>query len=287
MYSRSLALAVTALLFLMACTASAEQPAQAGLVKIVLIAGTNIFKPGEHEYAAGGAVLRDLLKQTTGVQPVLSVGWPEKAETFNGAKAVVFFFDGGDKHGLLKADRVAQAQKLAEAGVGIVHLHQTIDYPKDLGDRVRGWCGGAWEKGHSQRAHWVAEFKTFPEHPVCRGVKPFKIDDGWLSKVRFVPEAKGVMPLLRTAAPKAPAGQEASADAIVSWVYERPGGGRAFTFTGGHLHGSFAEEGYRRLLVNGILWAAGADLPATGAPVALDAADLKKYLDNRPTPVGK
>ena len=66
--------------------------------------------------------------------------------------------------------------------------------------------------------------------------------------------------------------------AIVAWAFDRPAGpGRTFTFTGGHLHASLAEEGYRRFLVNGILWSAGAEIPATGAPVQLDPARLKNY----------
>ena len=35
------------------------QPTDPKLAKIVLIAGSNVFKPGEHEYVAGCAVLRD------------------------------------------------------------------------------------------------------------------------------------------------------------------------------------------------------------------------------------
>jgi len=218
-----------------------EQPGDPKLVKVVLVAGSNYYKPGEHEYVAGCSTLLDLLRQTPGVFPVLALDWPKKPETFAGARAVVFFFDGGDKHAVLKADHLAQVQKLAVAGVGLVHLHQAIDYPRDLGERARGWMGAAWEQGFSQRAHWVAEFKTFPDHPVCRGVTPFSIDDGWLYKLRFVAEMKGVTPLLRTVSPKAPADQKPGAEAIVSWVYERPGGGRSFTFTGCHLHDSFAD----------------------------------------------
>ena len=41
-----------------------------------------------------------------------------------------------------------------------------------------------------------ARFTTFPEHPVCRGVTPFTVNDGWLYKLRFVPGMKGVTPLL-------------------------------------------------------------------------------------------
>lgn len=257
-----------------------EQPKDPKQIKIVLIAGSSFFKPGEHDYIGGCAVLADLLRQTPEVFPVLAVDWPKKPETLANARAVVFLFDGGDKHALLKEDRLAQVQKLADAKVGLAHFHQTIDYPKDLGDRARGAMGGVWEKGFSQRAHWIAEFKEFPEHPITRGVKPFKIDDGWLTKLRFVPEKKGVTPLLRTVAPKSTA-KENGDEAIVAWAYDRPDGGRSFNFTGMHLHQSFAEEGYRRFLANGILWSAGLDIPKDGAPVALDAAELPKYLEGR------
>jgi trehalose utilization protein len=215
---------------------------------------------------------------------VLVIDWPKTPEAFAGARAVVFFFDGGDKHALLKDDRLAQVQKLSDAGVGLVHLHQVIDYPKDLGDRARGLMGAAWEKGHSQRAHWVAEFKAFPDHPICRGVTPFRIDDGWLYHLRFVPARKGVTPLLRTAPPRGKAPPASGDEAIVSWAYERPGGGRSFTFTGGHLHQSFMEEGYRRFLVNGILWTAAVEAPASGCPVDLAPAQLNKYLEERTSP---
>jgi len=250
------------------------------------VAGSNFFKAGEHEYVAGCAVLADLLRQTPGVFPVLALDWPKKPETLTGARAVVCFFDGAEKHAFLKDNRLVQVQKLADAGVGLVQLHQGIDVPKDLGDRARGWMGAAWEKGYSQRAHWVAEFKTFPDHPVCRGVTPFKIDDGWLFQLRFVPKMKGVTPLLRTVSPKATA-KGPDAASIVSWAYERPGGGRSFTFTGCHLHRSLAEEGYRRFLVNGILWTAGVDIPPAGAPVSLTTAQMNKYLDTRPAPKDK
>jgi hypothetical protein len=260
-----------------------EQPTDAKAVKIVLIAGSNYFKPGEHDYVAGCCVLRDLLKQTPNMFPVLALDWPKKAETLASAKCVVFLFDGGDKHGFLKEKRMEEIRKLADAGVGFVNLHQVIDVPNDLGDRVRQWMGGAFEKGFSQRAHWVQEFTAFPDHPICRGVTPFKIDDGWLTKLRFAPDKKGVTPLLRTVAPKSKA-KESDDEAIVAWSFERAGEGkgRSFTFTGCHLHVSFAEEGYRRFLTNAILWTAGVEVPKTGAPVKLEKDDLAKYLQKAP-----
>ncbi len=271
------------LLALVALAAGAPAPAAdppAG-AKIVLVGGSGYFKAGEHDYRAGVAVLADLLKQTPGVAPVVVADWPT-AGGFAGAKAVVLFADGGAKHPVLTGDRAAEVQKLVDAGVGLVQLHQVADYPKDFGERARAWAGGAWEAGTGRRAHWVHTFKTFPDHPVCRGVAPFTIDDGWLYQNRFAEGKAGVTPILRTVNPKEK-GSEADDGAVVAWAFERPGGaGRSFTFTGAHLHASFAEEGYRRLLVNGILWSAGLDVPAVGATVKLDAAALPGYLTPPP-----
>jgi hypothetical protein len=122
----------------------------------------------------------------------------------------------------------------------------------------------------------VTTFSRFPEHPITRGVAPFTIDDGWLYQLRFASDMTGVSPLLRASPPKAAASLEPGSGSIVSWAYERPGAGkgRSFVFTGGHLHKSLAEEGYRRFLVNGILWSARVEIPETGAPVALAPGDL-------------
>lgn len=257
-----------------------EQPKDPKLAKIVFIAGSNFFKPGEHEYIGGCALLMDLVRQTPGTFPLLALDWPKDPKTFENARAVVFFQDGGDKHAMLKGERMAQLQKLADAGVGFVMLHQGVDIAKDNGDVMRSWMGAAWEKGHSQRAHWVETFDTFATHPVTRGVKPFKIDDGWLYKLRFTPALKGVTPITH-----AISGKGKKIDAlqylIVCWAYERPNQGRSFSFTGCHLHVSFAEEGYRRLLTNSILWTAKVDIPEAGAPVALTRAELNAYIENR------
>ena len=261
-----------------------ELPTDPKLAKIVLIAGFAApkLKSGEHEYFAGCAALAKLLKQTPGVFPVLvRDGWPKKPETLAGAKAIVLFLEGAEAHTVLKQDRIQELLKLEAAGAGIVHLHSAIDYPKDYGDRVRACAGAVWEKGYSLRAHWIGEFNQFPDHPVCRGVTPFPIDDGWLWKLRFVDGLKGVTPLLRTKSPK-DGGKTSDTEAIISWAYDRPNGGRSFSFTGCHLQSSFKQEGYRKFLVNGILWSAGQEIPATGAPVQLADAEVMRNLDRKP-----
>jgi len=266
-----------------------QLPTDPTLAKIVLIAGfpATTKKSGEHEYFAGVALLAKKLKQTPGVHAVVGKGgWPKKAETLPGAKAVVLFLEGGDANTVIKGDHIKELMKLEGEGAGIVHLHSAIDYPKDFTERIRAAAGGVWQKGPGKRAHWVGEFKDFPDHAIFRGVTPFSIDDGWLWVNSFAEGRKGVMPLLRTKSPK-DAGKTTDDDAVIAWAFDRANGGKSFTFTGGHLHESLSKEGYRRFLVNGILWSAGRDIPKVGAPVKLAPAEMNANLDKKPAPKKK
>ena len=68
---------------------------------------------------------------------------------------------------------------------------------------------------------------------------------------------------------------------ITAWAYDRPDGGRGFGFTGGHRHKNWANEDFRRLVVNAILWSAKIDVPKDGAPVKFDEANLNRNLDDK------
>lgn len=259
------------------------EPTDPAAAKIVLVAGSFSKGGGEHEYFAGSVVLFNLLKQTPGVFPVLAAeGWPRNEKIFENARAVVFYMDGGGKQPVLAPGRLELIERLAARGVGLVHLHQIIDYPKAYTERLLPLIGGVWVPGAGARGHWDGEFSSFVEHPITRGVAPFKENDGFIYKLKFVDGLRGVTPLLRTSPPKTTL---KDAEDVVAWAYERPERGRSFVFTGGHLQSSWGLEGLRRFVTNGILWSAGLDIPAAGAPVALDPADLKKYLD--PAPPGK
>src|SRR6185503_10551774 len=66
---------------------------------------------------------------------------------------------------------------------------------------------------------------------------------------------------------------------VVAWAYERPTRGRSFAFTGCDLHQNWEIESQRRLVVNGILWAAGVKVPKEGAKVDFNAADIERNLE--------
>jgi type 1 glutamine amidotransferase len=50
----------------------------------------------------------------------------------------------------------------------------------------------------------------------------------------------------------------------IAWAVQREGGGRGFVMAGQDTHKNLAEESNRRLLVNGILWAAHVEVPKEG-----------------------
>ncbi len=267
--------------------------------KIVLVAGSKSHGPGDHEFFAGTAVLMNLLKQTPNVWPVMARdGWPKDESVFDGAACVVFYMDGRGGHPVVKGDRLKKMQALMDKGVGWVNLHYAVDYePKD-GATVVNWMGGYYDPRTSINPHWDADIRALPKHPITRGVKPFNIRDEWYYNMHWVgdkpdvAEAKGVTPILQALPPDNTRG---TADAkkylgrieTVAWAYDRPDGGRGFGFTGGHSHRNWADEDFRRVVVNAILWCAKVDVPEGGAKVAFDPVDLNRNLDQKGKPFQK
>ncbi|HYF00557.1 MAG TPA: ThuA domain-containing protein [Planctomycetota bacterium] len=224
-------------------------------VPVVLLGNAASLKNGQHDYPSGVDFLAGALKETPGVRTaVVKDGWPSDPSVFDGARCVVFYMDGGGKQPTADPGRLSVLEGLAAKGVGIVHLHQMVDYPKPVADRARALLGGVWIKGAGARGHWDGDFRAFPDHPITRGVSPFKENDGYLYRISFVDGLHGVTPLLRTMPPKA--ALQGTED-IVAWAYERPAGGRSFVFTGVHEHKLWSVDGLRRFTLNGILWAAG------------------------------
>jgi type 1 glutamine amidotransferase len=264
-----------------------EPPADFKGKKIVLVAGRQSHGRGEHEFFAGCAILMDLLKQTPGVWPVMARdGWPKNEKIFDGAASLVFFMDGGGGHPAIKPEHMERLQGLLDKGAGLVNLHYAVEYPKEPGKRVLGWLGGYYETGFSTNPHWDAAIRELPKHAITRGVKPFVLRDEWYFNMRFVDEMKNVTPIL-TAIPPDEVRRTPAAKMFpgrpehLAWAFERGDGGRSFGFTGAHFHRNWADENFRRLVVNAILWTAKMDVPEAGAKVDFDPVDLNKNLDRK------
>jgi type 1 glutamine amidotransferase len=264
--------------------------------KIVFIAGTPSHGPGQHEHRAGCLLLQSCLANVPGLTSVVCTnGWPADEKVFEGAAAVVVYCDGGKGHALLQGERLKTIGTLMEKGVGFACLHYAVEPTKESGQKeFLDWMGGAFEIHWSVNPTWIAEFKSIPEHPVTRGVKPFSIRDEWYFHMRFRDGMKGVTPLL-SAVPtpgtiKRNDGPHENNPTVrdeverglvqhMAWVAERPNGGRGLGFTGGHYHENWGDENFRKLVLNGILWIAKMEVPPDGVQSSVTQEQLKANLD--------
>jgi type 1 glutamine amidotransferase len=271
-------------------------PASAADAKVVLVAGRPSHGPGQHEHNAGVMLLAKALRAgVPGVEPVVvKGGWPEDESVFEGARTIVLYMDGGGGHPAIQGKRLETLKGLMDRGVGLACVHYAVEVPKgDPGDRWQEWIGGFYETGWSTNPHWVADFKSLPEHPITRGVKPFALRDEWYFNIRFRPEAKGVTPILvagpddatrqgTTSSPRGPYPHVVAATGrpeVVAWAVERPDGGRGFGFTGAHFHQNWGNDDFRTLVLNAITWTAKLDVPAAGVPSSVSEDELKQNLD--------
>jgi type 1 glutamine amidotransferase len=255
------------------------------LTKIVLIAGAKSHGPGDHEFFAGCSLLMDMLKQTPGVFPVMARdGWPRNEAILKGAKAIVLYMDGRGGHPVNR--KLDVLQPLIDQGVGWVNLHYAVDYTKETGARVIDWMGGFYDAEISINPHWMADFKTLPDHAITHGVKPFAIKDEWYFNMRWKSDPAGLTPILQATPPDDVRGtpdakSHPGRSEVTAWAYERANHGRAFGFTGGHTHRNWANDDFRRLVVNAILWTAKVEVPKDGAPCVLAPGAIDLHLDDK------
>ena len=136
--------------------------------KIVLIAGKPSHPPGMHEFRAGALLLQQCLAQTPGVKvTVYSNGWPDVANAFDGADAVVIYCDGGGKHPAILENHKQILGDLAKKGVGLGFMHYGVEIPKDNGGpEFQQWIGGYYESNYSCNPRWSPDYQKFPDHPV-------------------------------------------------------------------------------------------------------------------------
>jgi type 1 glutamine amidotransferase len=264
--------------------------------KIVFIAGGPSHGPGDHEHRAGCLLLSRCINEVPGITSVVySNGWPSEVSGLYDADTIILFSDGGGGNPAIKPERLKVLGELMKKGVGFGTLHYAVEVPKDQGGpEFLAWTGGYFETYWSVNPFWDADFKELPNHPITRGVKPFKIRDEWYYHMRFPEGMKNVTPILSAVPPDSTRGKPGANEphggnpAVqarrgqaehVMWAIERPDGGRGFGFTGGHPHSSWGNENFRKVVLNAVLWSAKGEVPSNGVECTVTAEDLKQNLD--------
>jgi hypothetical protein len=266
--------------------------------KIVLIAGQPSHGPGEHEFRAGCLLLQKCLGGVPGLTvQVCEQGWPREDSDLEGAAAVVLYADGGPGHPYFQARHTEVIDRLARQGVGLGFMHFAVEVVKGPpGEKMWDWIGGYYEAGYSVNPLWSPDYRTFPEHPVTRGLEPFSIRDEWYFNMRWRPDTRALTRLLVAKPsdavrdgpyvwPRGPYPHIQAAkgrDEVMMWAGQRPDGGRGFGWTGGHYHKNWGNDNYRKVVLNAIVWLAKIEVPPNGVESSVSSDDLARNLDPKP-----
>jgi hypothetical protein len=289
-------------------------PAHAeGKKKIVFIAGVPSHGFAQHEQNAGIILLAKCLNESMADKIETVVynshkgengkwvsGWPSDPAALNDAAAIIIFCDGGSGH--IAIPHIKEVDALTHKGVGVGCIHYGVEVPKgDAGDALLRWIGGYFETYYSVNPHWKAVVTSIPNHPVGNGVKPFSTNDEWYYHMRFRENMEGVTPIVAAIPPDSTRkgkddahggnpevrkGIGQSLPEVVLWVAEnKDTGSRGFGCTGAHFHFNWAQDDFRKCVLNAIVWTAKMDVPADGVQSKRPSvSDLLANLDPKQRP---
>jgi type 1 glutamine amidotransferase/glucose/arabinose dehydrogenase len=249
--------------------------------KIVLIAGPLDSHPKDsHEYERNIILLKHCIDASPSFKgarvEVHFGGWPADPAALDDADTI-FLTSGGcdhklEDHPLYVGDHLQVLERQMKRGCGVIFHHWSTFHPAKYHDLITEAVGGYfdYETGPPPRK-WFSKIETrdfdtsvgAPDHPIARGVKPFRVKEEFYFNLKFRDDDSRLAPILLCRDGDVRAN-------TVAWAVERKDGGRGFGFTGGHFYANWWLPEFRRLVLNAIAWTAKIDVPAGGVESSLE-----------------
>lgn len=258
----------------------------AGPLSVLFVAGPDTHGWGMHDHNPSTAVLskslQDAMGESVQIQVVWSA-WPTEAD-FAKADVCVIYSDGWGRSVLKGEDRLNQIERFMNEGKGVLRIHWATGSDPAEKERHRALFGGNMESDYSVHSTlWHQKF-ALADHPITNGMKPFDLFDECYFHMRWVNEDRtGVVDILSakpgpnfqasSVTPKARESLQRDEPQAVAWAFNRPDGGRAFSYTGGHFHWDWANDNARKMILNAIAWAGGHEVPKDGLNSARPTAE--------------
>lgn len=272
--------------------------------EVVFIAGPKDHgAPGRHEYEKDLRVIAYCLENSANLKGIAAKVFTEKApqdlSQLQNAAAIVlnsssdrdpkehhplFPQDATTNHGPYDPQTAAylkQFDALIAKGVGVAIFHYAL-WAENYTARnyYMKWIGGFWVQGFSRNpsGEWKVELKN-TDHPIHRGVKPWSFRE----EIFYNPvlgDAERRTDLLIGHPLKVQwYGARPTGPQVAAWAYAREDGGRGFAYGGLDFHDNWLNEDARKFVLNGIVWAAGMDVPEGGVNCALTEESLKRAVE--------
>ena len=257
---------------------------------ILFIAGPKSHPPGQHEHPAGCELLAKHMESSgLGIKAEVSLGWPQDASKIAAADTVVIYGDGFDGH--VAKGHVAELRKRFEAGKGLAVLHFALD-PSDP-EMANLWdeaIGGHFDPLSSVNPVWMMTHPIIAKHPATHGVAVFEMEEEFYYHIRLRPDVTSLLSALppesslgvngpRSANPELRKELADKIPQILAWVVENPNKSHGFGFTGGHFFHNWTNPDFRKLVLNGIAWTAGVEIPENGVVGKVAASPAYQTID--------
>ncbi|MFP6737852.1 MAG: ThuA domain-containing protein, partial [Planctomycetota bacterium] len=147
---------------------------------ILLIGHKPDHPPKCHEYLSTCELLAKCLRQTKGLEAVVSNGWPADEKLLQRTDSIVLYTSPGAE--IVLAEKSAAAfEAMMKRGVGLVAIHWATGVHKknveQLGKRWYSSLGGGWPHFAGITMGKSPLVQKNPGHPVCRGWKQYEISD--------------------------------------------------------------------------------------------------------------
>ena len=219
----------------------------------------------------------------------ISLGWPAEAAKVATADTVVIYSDGLAAHAAM--GHLEELRQRHAAGKGLVVLHYALEAADPaMAEFLDDAIGGHFQVDWSVNPVWQMKDPLVAAHPITSGVKPFAAEEEFYYHLRF---REGVIPLFRALPPESSLGADGPRSGnpevrrklalkepqTLAWAVENSNGSRGFGFTGGHFHQHWANENFRKLVLNAIVWTAGAEVPASGVSGKVAATPAYQTID--------
>jgi type 1 glutamine amidotransferase len=268
-------------------------------IDVLIVVGPSTHPPGSHEVSAGGEVLKRCLETMSNVQRVKASvvhEWPSAPELRASVRSLVFLGDFFPPGRMKDSKQILDdIQRMADRGCGIACLHYATglggqDVAPDGDHPLLRWIGGYFANRSCPHHESFAKIferatieKSAPDHPICRGWKPFTLRDEPYYNNYFGKDGKPANNVTMIAHSMLP--PDSPKLESVGWCVERRDGGRGFGLVMPHFYKNWSVDDLRMLILNGVVWTAKMEIPAEGVKSSLD--DLISYGPKSVEPIPK
>jgi type 1 glutamine amidotransferase len=228
-----------------------------------------LWQQGHHPNEASCILFKHCLENSAnmkGIRCEVYELWPDDPGSLDDAAAIVVYTEGSSVFAKDGKSREEALDRLMKKGGSMVVIHYGL-----FKRQFQNWIGAFYHHGKEgdprKSVHqFVGKPITFTpakgDHPILRGWKEFTLPKSESYHHLWFIEPDTTVPILTAKFGDVP--HPGPKSDVTVWAWQRPDGGRGVGIGGGHSYFEWLDDDVRKMALNGIVWAAGIEVPKDG-----------------------